>query len=108
MAIHEKQQKGLVFEDRNGVELPMIDEDAPNAGAGATGVDIGNIANHPYLKNKPYRELTNYDDDDDDDDGLVPAQDGPFFYTCSHLIAFQNCALLFSTNFQFIFILKNS
>ena len=35
---------------------------------------------------------------------LVPAQDRPFFYTCSHFSALQNCALLFSTNFQFIFI----
>ena len=30
---------------------------------------------------------------------LVPAQDGPFFYTRSHLSALQNCAVLFSTNF---------
>ena len=37
---------------------------------------------------------------------LVPAQDGPFFYTRSHLSALQNCALLFSTNFQFIFLFK--
>ena len=37
---------------------------------------------------------------------LVPAQDGPFFYTRSHLSALQNCALLFSTNFQIIFIFK--
>ena len=37
---------------------------------------------------------------------LVPAQDGPFFYTRSHLSALQNCALLSSTNFQFIFIFK--
>ena len=35
---------------------------------------------------------------------LVPAQDVQFFYTRSHLSALQNCALLFSTNFQFIFI----
>ena len=27
-------------------------------------MDIGNIANHPYLDNNPYRELANYDDDD--------------------------------------------
>ena len=38
--------------------------------------------------------------------GLIPAQDGPFFYTHSHLSALQNCALLFSINFQFTFILK--
>ena len=38
--------------------------------------------------------------------GLVPAQDGPFFYTRYHLSALQNCALLLSTNFQFIFIFK--
>ena len=36
----------------------------------------------------------------------VPAQDVQFFYTCSHFSALQNCALLFSINFQFIFILK--
>ena len=40
--------------------------------------------------------------------GLVPAQDVHFFYTRSHFIAFQNCALLFSTNFQIIFIFKNA
>ena len=39
---------------------------------------------------------------------LVPAQDGPFFYTRYHLSALQNCALLFSANFQFIFIFKNA
>ena len=38
--------------------------------------------------------------------GLVPTQDGPFFYTRSHLSALQNCAVLFSTNFQIIFIIK--
>ena len=37
---------------------------------------------------------------------LVPAQDEPFYYTRSHLSALQNCALLFLTNFQFIFIFK--
>ena len=37
---------------------------------------------------------------------LVPAQDGPFFYTRSHLSALQNCAVLFSTNFQIIFLLE--
>ena len=37
---------------------------------------------------------------------LVPAQDGPFFYTRSHLSALPNCAVLFSTNFQIIFIFK--
>ena len=37
---------------------------------------------------------------------LVSAQDVHFFYTRSHLSALQNCALLFSTNFQFIFIFK--
>ena len=30
----------------------------------------------------------------------------PLFYTRSHLSALQNCALIFSTNFQFIFTLK--
>ena len=38
--------------------------------------------------------------------GLVPAQDVHFFYTRSHLSALQNCAVLFSTNFYIIFILK--
>ena len=37
---------------------------------------------------------------------LVPAQDVHFFYTRSHLSALQNCVLLLSTNFQFIFIFK--
>ena len=37
---------------------------------------------------------------------LVPAQDVHFFYTRSHLSAFQNCALLFLTNSQFIIIFK--
>ena len=39
---------------------------------------------------------------------LFPAQDGPFFYMCYHLSALQNCAVLFSTNFQNIFIFKNA
>ena len=30
----------------------------------------------------------------------------PLFYTRSHLIALQNCALIFSTSFYFIFTLK--
>ena len=38
--------------------------------------------------------------------GLVPAQDVHFFYTGSHLSVLQNYTLLFSTNFQFIFIYK--
>ena len=37
------------------------------------------------------------------DIGLVPSQDGPFFYTCFHLSALQNCALIFQPNFQLIF-----
>ena len=37
---------------------------------------------------------------------LVPGQDVHFFYTRSHFSALQNCAVLFSTNFQFIFIFK--
>ena len=37
---------------------------------------------------------------------LVPAQDVHFFYTRSHLSALPNCALIFSTNSQFIFIFK--
>ena len=43
---------------------------------------------------------------EDDKECLVPAQDVHFFYTRSHLSALQNCSLIFSTNFQFIFILK--
>ena len=41
-----------------------------------------------------------------EDQWLVPAQDVHFFYTRSHLSALQNCALIFPTNFQFIFTLK--
>ena len=37
---------------------------------------------------------------------LVPDQDVHFFYTRSHLSALQNCALIFSTNLQFIFTFK--
>ena len=67
MAMHKNQQKVLVFEDRNGVELPMTDENDPKNSSGAAGVDIGNIANHPYLENNPYWELVNnYEDDDAD------------------------------------------
>ena len=39
---------------------------------------------------------------------LVPAQDAHLFYTRSHLSALQKCALLSSTNLQFIFIFKNA
>ena len=41
-----------------------------------------------------------------EDKRLVPAQDVHFFYTRSHFSAFQNCALILSTNFQFIFTFK--
>ena len=64
MAMYEKQQKILVFEDRNGVELPVTDEDVPRNGTSVAGVHIGNIANHPYLENNPYQELANDDNDD--------------------------------------------
>ena len=40
MATNKKQQKGLVIEDLNTVELPMIDGDGPKAGACDVGVDI--------------------------------------------------------------------
>ena len=39
-------------------------------------------------------------------DRLVLDQDFHFFYTRSHLSALQNCALIFSTNFQFNFTFK--
>ena len=37
---------------------------------------------------------------------LCPAQDINFFYTGFHLSEVQSCALIFSTNFYFIFIFK--
>ena len=37
---------------------------------------------------------------------LVPDQDVHFFYTHSHLSALHNCAIILSTNFQFIFTFK--
>ena len=37
---------------------------------------------------------------------LVPAQDVHYFYMRSHFSALQNCAVLFSNNFQIIFLLK--
>ena len=46
----------------------MLDGDGPGNITGASGVDIGNIVNHPYLENNPYRELANDDDDDNSDD----------------------------------------
>ena len=64
MSINKKQQKGLVFEDRNGVELPMKYEDGHSNGASAAGVAIINIDNHPYPENNPNREIINDDDDD--------------------------------------------
>ena len=49
MKIHKKKHKGLLFEGRNGVELPMIDGYGPNNDAGTAGVEFGNISSHPYL-----------------------------------------------------------
>ena len=52
MAMHEKQKNGLVFEDCNGVELPIL-EDVSYDSTDAAGVDIAtnyntsNLANHP-------------------------------------------------------------
>ena len=43
----------------------MTDEYGPKDSSGAAGVDIGNIANHPYLENNPYQDLDNNEDDDD-------------------------------------------
>ena len=44
MNMHEKQQKGLVFEERNGAELPMKYEEGPRNGSSAAGADIDNIS----------------------------------------------------------------
>ena len=54
--------------------------------------------------NEEKSEFHSYISDDNqqrsyDSYGLVPDQDGPFFYTRSHLSALQNCALFFSINF---------
>ena len=38
---------------------------------------------------------------------LGQAHDVHFFYTRSNLSALQNCTLIFSTNFQFIFTFKH-
>ena len=37
---------------------------------------------------------------------VVPSRNVHFFYMCSHLSALQNCAFIFSTNFQFVFTFK--
>ena len=59
----------------------------------------GNSNGKVNVSNKSYAEsLYNI--------GLVPAQDGPFFYMHSHLSELQNCASIFSINFQFTFIFK--
>ena len=42
------------------------------------------------------------------DVGIGPSQDVHFFYRRSHLSAPQTCALIFSTNFQFIFTLNSA
>ena len=56
----------MVFEDRSGVELPILGGGARNGmpeNTGVAGVDnTANLANNPYLANTPYREL---DEDDD-------------------------------------------
>ena len=57
-----------MFEDSSGVKLSIIYVNSPNNSASAAEVDIGNIANHPYLENNPYRKLANDDDDNKDGD----------------------------------------
>ena len=58
MAMHEKQKNGLVFEDCNGVELPIL-EDVSYDSTDAAGVDIAtnyntsNLANHPVTHKIP-------------------------------------------------------
>ena len=39
---------------------------------------------------------------------LGPDQDIHFFYTRSHLSALKKCALMFPTNFEFIFTFKDA
>ena len=75
--------------------------------ADQTGLYYQNFPNHVYVdeaNKKDYYGLKQMKDKTRI--RLVPAQDVPFFYTRSHLSALQNCALLLSTNFQFIFIFK--
>ena len=50
---------------------------------------------YPYLSTNIISEKRS----DVDNYGLGPAQDVHFFYTRSHLIALQNCALIFSISF---------
>ena len=73
IAMYEKQQKSLTLEDYNGVELPILGDGAGNRitdNTGAVGVDnTTNIANNPYLDNKPYRNLSDDDETDNDFDG---------------------------------------
>ena len=73
MAMYNKQQKGLVFEYKNGVELPILGGGASEGitnNIGATGVDnIDNRAKKPYLSNNPYRDLADDEKNDNDDDG---------------------------------------
>ena len=69
------------------LSLTMLDQVWPVGGVGGVGFDLKKSRN-------PLGS------------GLVPAQDVHFFYTRFHFSALQNCALLFSTKFQFIFIFK--
>ena len=57
MAIYENQQKVLIFEDHNGMELPILADGDGNGmpdNTGAAGVhNTDNQDNNPYLSNNP-------------------------------------------------------
>ena len=74
-----------------------------------TGLEEGGGVALPgnYIRNHSRRNDSN-GGKNDNGIRLVPSQDGPFFYSRSHLSELQNCALIFSTNFHFIFIFKNA
>ena len=71
------------------------------------------ISDIPSNKQERYKPVTNYTNwpvlgsFNNWNIRLVPSQDVHFFYTRSHLSTLQNCALILSINFQFIFTFKN-
>ena len=72
MVIYDKQQKGLISEDRSDAELPILGDGVINNmtnDTGTTWVDnTFNLYNNPYRANNPYQDLAD-DDNNNDNDG---------------------------------------
>ena len=57
VAIYKKQQEGLIFDNCNGMGLPILEDGTVNGirnDTGTAGVDnLSNISNNPYPANNP-------------------------------------------------------